>query len=137
MMKDFFEVSAADMSGCYLLLWRGEVVYVGKSSNVLMRLTTHRNNLARHLMGKHGYENSRVIRFDTMRFCFCARGEIDKVEVQLIAQYRPRFNVKLKGRREIDLGALIAKAGLEKDEWVTGLNLIDASESSQPSLRRF
>jgi excinuclease UvrABC nuclease subunit len=135
MMKDFYEVPAADMSGCYLLLWKGEVVYAGKSTNVLMRLTSHRNSMARYLMGKPG--NERVIRFDTMRFCFCSKGEIDRLEAQLIARYEPRFNVKLKNRRDIDLGALIAKAGLEKEEWVTGLNLTDASENSRPSLRRF
>jgi hypothetical protein len=137
MMDEYIEVGIADLCGCYLLLWKGEVVYAGKAENVLQRVVTHRGNLLRFLRNRYKGSNDKVIRFDTIRFAFCNRSEMDRREIELISKHRPRYNTQHIPRRQIDIEALIAKAGLEKEDWAIGLGLADASEKSLPSLRRF
>ena len=94
-----------------MLVWRGRVVYVGQSVNVLSRISTHRANYERALKGKpprtHTNE-SRVIRFDKAFVKFCEVRELDRLELELIAKHKPEFNVQLRERRAIviDLGAL-------------------------------
>jgi hypothetical protein len=136
-MDEYIEVGIAELCGCYLLLWKGEVVYVGRAENILQRLCAHRYSLLRYLRNKHVGLHQKVIRFDRIRFAFCTRSEMDRRERELIVQYRPRYNTQHIPRRQIDIEALIAKAGLEKEDWAIGLGLADASEKSLPSLRRF
>ena len=110
MMEDFVELPLHP-SGVYMLVWRGRVVYVGQSVNVLSRISTHRANYERALKGKpprtHTNE-SRVIRFDKAFVKFCEVRELDRLELELIVKHKPEFNVQLRERRAIviDLGAL-------------------------------
>lgn len=112
MMEDFVELPLHP-SGVYMLVWRGRVVYVGQSTNVLSRVSTHRNNYERALKGKPTYASrwmgsTRVIRFDKAFVKFCEVRELDRLELELIAKHKPEFNVQLRERRAvvIDLGAL-------------------------------
>ncbi len=110
MMEDFVELPLHP-SGVYMLVWRGRVVYVGQSVNVLSRISAHRANYERALKGKpprtHTNE-SRVIRFEKAFVKFCEVRELDRLELELIAKHKPEFNVQLRERRAvvIDLGAL-------------------------------
>lgn len=112
MMEDFVELPLHP-SGVYMLVWRGRVVYVGQSVNVLSRVSTHRNNYERALKGKPTYASrsmgdTRVIRFDKAFVKFCEVRELDRLELELIIKHKPEFNVQLRERRAvvIDLGAL-------------------------------
>ena len=96
-----------------MLVWRGRVVYVGQSVNVLSRVSTHRNNYERALKGKLPHHSKslaeqRVIKFEKAFVKFCEVRELDRLELELIAKHKPEFNVQLRERRAvvIDLGAL-------------------------------
>jgi len=82
-------------SGVYCLLHAGEVVYVGKSRNVYMRLSNHYTNLMRVRKGKPPYHNkhvAQVIAFDDAWVKFCPRDVLDAEEAKLIQQHLPKYN---------------------------------------------
>jgi hypothetical protein len=102
-------------------------VYVGQSKNVFVRVTGHRNTLRRWLIQKPNFSGKlgvtdKVIHFDTVRVYPCSEKELDQLEKRLIYDHQPELNVKLKEheprpKRNVDLAALIAKAGLDASEW--------------------
>jgi hypothetical protein len=126
-MKEFVEVSVRSYAGCYALLNKGVVVYVGRSENVFTRVTGHRNTLRRWLIKKPSYTGKRgatdkIIHFDTVRVYPCSEEELDQLERRLIYDHQPELNVNFKKheprqKRNIDIKALIAKAGLDASEW--------------------
>ena len=73
-------VEVPDVCGVYFLIRDGEVVYVGKSRNVLQRLTKHRRN------GK---------RFDAYNVYHCAPENLDRYERLYITALMPVENGSL------------------------------------------
>lgn len=63
----------------YFLISGGEIVYVGKSKNVLERLSSHR--------GKD---------FDAVATVACSADQLDLMEIAYIAALEPRLNVRIK-----------------------------------------
>ena len=126
-MKEFVEVSVRSYAGCYALLNKGTVVYVGQSKNVFTRVSNHRNTLRRWLVRKSNYNEDqgvigKIIHFDTVRVYPCSEEELDQLERRLIYDHQPELNVNLKKheprqKRNIDIKTLIAKAGLDASEW--------------------
>lgn len=107
---DFIDVSKLMHCGVYMLIQRGEVIYVGKSKQPLVRLATHVRNRNR-MLGKNpgfGYVgptyNGKGINFGEIKFLPCMLGQLDVLEMTLIKQYMPKFNIKhnpeAKPRRE-------------------------------------
>jgi excinuclease UvrABC nuclease subunit len=98
----FADVTAIRRSGVYVLLSRGEVVYVGQSVKLYARLATH---IVRR--GKDRGKRSRVpsIRFDQIWVRHCEVEELDEVEADLIERYRPEYNVR--GVPKVPLDVLI------------------------------
>ena len=66
--------------GCYILIRKNEVVYVGKSVNLLSRINTHLNE---------GLKD-----FDDYDFIYCEKDELDKKESELIKKYNPEYNIQ-------------------------------------------
>jgi len=64
--------------GCYVLLWRSEVVYVGQSGTPLRRIGEHSKN----------------IKFDRVWFVPCRKGDLLDLEDHLISYLRPKVNKK-------------------------------------------
>jgi hypothetical protein len=65
-------------AGVYMLLLRGEVVYVGQSEDLFSRI------------GHHFRERDKV--FDGCRYTPLPLTDLDAAETALIAQFRPRYN---------------------------------------------
>ncbi len=65
-------------SGVYFLVFKGELVYIGRSDNLLVRIANHRNNKfifdSFHAIESHGPEQAILEQF-------------------YISKYKPRFNV--------------------------------------------
>lgn len=81
-MKELVERGFVDLSymlhcGVYVLLYKGEAVYVGKSNNPPARIGQH----------------SRKIAFDQILFLRCKKEELDRVERDLIFELSPELNV--------------------------------------------
>jgi len=73
-------IPAPDICGVYFLIRAGEIVYVGKSQNVLLRLAKHRNN------GK---------KFDAYNVFHCKQEELDRYERLYITALMPIENGSL------------------------------------------
>src|SRR5882762_7478218 len=81
--------------GVYALLRRGEVVYVGKSKKLWIRLYNHCNNRGKVLYLPPGYTTPKKgIQFDDIWVWPCMLGQLDSLEVCLIQKYVPKYNVK-------------------------------------------
>lgn len=103
MVEDFEGfATVSGVCGVYMLLCRGEVVYVGQSVNVFARIATHHNTLQRHRKGLRpanegpgNWVTMNVITFDTIKIKTCAKADLDKEEIVLIQKYLPKKNTFL------------------------------------------
>lgn len=83
-------------SGVYALMQAGKVVYIGQSTNVLVRISTHRNRLRRWREGwvpKRG--EGIVFQFDHAFVQWTPIENLDALEYEMINKYRPKFNTAL------------------------------------------
>ena len=94
-------LGAKASSACYLLVRKGEVVYVGQSVSVFNRLTSHINTYNRHARGLRPYSNNgkwekKPVAFDEVVIIPCAKDDLDKLEQSLIQKHLPAQNVKMR-----------------------------------------
>lgn len=82
--------------GVYALVWCGEVVYVGKATQVLQRINSHRTALLNERKRK---TTRKAIPFSTFWFKPCAHSDLDRLEQELITKWQPKFNKLGKGVR--------------------------------------
>lgn len=97
-LGSFQQVGGLLRAGVYVLLYRREVVYVGKSTLLLTRLYQHRNNYQRVNRGRRGgplMAGAKAILFDDIRVFPCAREDLDRIEREMIAKFRPEHNTQL------------------------------------------
>lgn len=96
MVLDGFS-NASDIlrTGVYALVYRKQVVYVGKSKGMLTRIYTHKS-LWSSRRGKHklNFIPIKGILFDECHIRVCTLEEIDRVEQEMIRLYKPKFNIK-------------------------------------------
>lgn len=96
-LEGFVDISPLLGSGVYALVWRTEVVYVGKAKQLLRRIYAHRNMLERSRSGKPmpntgPGSRSRVIPFSKVFIKACGEDDLDRTEIALIAKLSPRYN---------------------------------------------
>lgn len=135
-MRPCIELTYPEFSGCYALLKDGHVVYVGKSINVLNRLSVHRNRQRRLLSGRSDYgdQSKGFLQFESVRIYPCPMRELDQLERELILLYRPHWNVQVPRARVIDIAALAARANVTEKElgqWKRNFN-----RTYEPKVRR-
>lgn len=97
----FFNISKMMHCGVYALVKKGEVVYVGKSRQPLMRVHIHVRNRGRklgtNLYGKSDTGpavNGKGITFDSAWFLPCMLGQLGTLEVHFIKMFMPKYNVR-------------------------------------------
>lgn len=90
-------------AGVYALTQGGEIIYIGKAKVLIQRLYTHWNNLCRHRSGKEVPDRFKVIEFNGVRILPCNAMELDLLEKQMIARYRPKLNKQLKPEGKLTL----------------------------------
>jgi len=95
----FMDVTKLIHCGVYALLRKGEVVYVGKSKQPLMRIFRHVSNRGKRLKKKMfgGFSSptyeGKGIMFDTVWFLPCMLGQMGTLEVRFIKLYMPKYNI--------------------------------------------
>jgi hypothetical protein len=108
-----------EKSGVYLLINNGRVIYVGQSRDIFARISKHRNNLIRYRAGKppisQGPYIERVIIFNEVWVQFAEIHELDRLEVKLIDQYQPKFNINLKRKHAFKID--LSKFGFDPNQW--------------------
>lgn len=90
-MEGFSDISDCLRGGVYVLLRLGEVVYVGKSKAMLVRIYSHRA-LARKRAP--AWIKCRGVVFDQVLVRPCHPDRVDELEQALIRQYSPRYNIQ-------------------------------------------
>lgn len=92
-LPGFVGVGEILKSGVYALLWRGQVVYIGKSKSMLIRIYTHRSNSR----GKvPSWLPVKGITFDDVHIRPCHVDLLDELEYEMINLFKPRYNTQLK-----------------------------------------
>ena len=93
--------------GIYCIKIQGQIVYIGKSLNMLKRISQHMFEITRDKQTSHKYTILRQakdkgidIQFDVLRTCFGrSASELDNIlgdaEAALIRRYRPILNYQL------------------------------------------
>ena len=79
----FFEVNSFDV-GIYFLINKNEIVYIGRSLNLMSRI------------GSHIKEGAKI--FDSFRLLKCDEHYIDLLENILINEIRPKYNIAVDMR---------------------------------------
>lgn len=104
-LEGFDEISGILRAGVYALVWRGEVVYVGKSKSMYSRIYTHRNlwNQARRGKAAPNWLPTSVkgILFDEVHIRPCSLEAIDGLEKEMINRYKPKYNIALKDKEKV------------------------------------
>ena len=90
-VEGFADLSPGLKCGCYVLEYRGTIVYVGKSVKPFARLANHLSAFRRNGLSKHSGSVKGIL-FDRVWFKQCMSGELDGLERSLIDQFRPRYN---------------------------------------------
>ena len=115
--RDRFVELPLRTSGVYALALQGQVVYIGKSVNVLQRISTHRNTMRRRLAGKpeYAYNNPKVmIAFDRAFVRWAPEDELDRLELDMIEKYKPTLNVRLRRNWRLMVNMNVVAKRMEK-----------------------
>ena len=87
----FTDLSSVMGPGVYALCRFREVVYIGKAKVVLDRIAAHRNALERKRKGKQVF----AVPFNKVLVMPCKFSDLDRLEREMIARYKPRYNERL------------------------------------------
>lgn len=104
-------------TGVYLLISKGEVLYVGKSLNMFHRIGQHVSAMRRHMKGlrpSKGKEETPLLIFDQIKVKWVPLHEVDREEMKLIQRYLPEHNDLMK-RAPIDVSDIPGVAKLIRD----------------------
>jgi hypothetical protein len=94
-VRSFESISQIFGSGVYALTLNGNIVYIGKAKILIQRLYAHWNTLCRMKSGKELPERVNPIMFTGAKVIFCPPHDLDRLERQMIAKYRPSKNTRL------------------------------------------
>ena len=92
--------------GVYALCHGETIVYVGKAVVLIKRLYTHHNTLSRLRKGQQPLKGAKAIYFNQVMIWPCRKGDLDRLEREMIARYRPRRNALLKPEGKVSLEAV-------------------------------
>lgn len=110
-LEGFVDASAMLRCGVYALVYRGVVVYVGKSKCMLGRVYGHRSNYtSKRRKEVPSWVPTKGFLFDEIHVRPCAPDLVDALEYALINTYKPKHNTQLKHTLPVTLPAhLIAQ----------------------------
>lgn len=107
-------------SGVYVLLCKGEVVYVGKSRAMLARITAHKEGWSKMRLRKAPkWITVKGIDFDDVYIYPCPRDMIDELEQATIRYYKPKHNILHNKPEKLHLQSLTIRGitvSLDKPE---------------------
>ena len=96
-IEGFVDASLALKGGVYALVYRGEVVYIGKAKRMLTRVYSHLHIWASKRQGRvPSWLPIDGIYFDEVFLRPCHPDDIDRLEREMIELYKPRLNKRLK-----------------------------------------
>lgn len=102
-LSGFVNISAVLQTGVYALVYRGEVLYVGKSKRMLGRVYTHLSMWGAKRSGKPrpSWLPVQAILFDEVHVQPCRPDQLDELESRMINLYKPKLNTQLKTSEKV------------------------------------
>lgn len=101
-LEGFIEVSPVLRSGVYVLIAKGEVIYVGKSKAMIARISTHRRAWIDKRQGRSAWITDTLnipgLLFDEVHIRPAPLHLLDALEREMIDKYKPRYNKLLQTR---------------------------------------
>jgi excinuclease UvrABC nuclease subunit len=110
------------ISGVYVLLRYGDIIYVGQSKALFSRLDDHmRVRKARGPVGSGDERTNkmRFIPFTHIMIKWCSEQKALELEAELINRYKPEYNIRVPEPMvdyEIDIDALVAMIEMPEQE---------------------
>lgn len=105
-LEGFTDASAMLRCGVYALVYRGVVVYVGKSKCMLGRVYSHRSlYTSKRRKEVPSWLPTKGILFDGIHVRPCSPDLVDALEYDLINTYKPKYNTQLKHSLPVNLPA--------------------------------
>src|SRR6266702_42664 len=105
-LQGFTNASVLLGSGVYALCFASEVVYVGKAKRLLTRIYSHRSAWERKRKGVRLPPNVKVIPFSSFFVRPCDESDMDRLEREMIAKYKPKHNEMLIPKRRLTLAEI-------------------------------
>jgi excinuclease UvrABC nuclease subunit len=102
----FVEVSQLLTVAVYALVSRGKVVYIGQSTQPLVRLFQHRLKAGERVCQQKAGKRIERFPFDQIYIMSCTLAEVNQVERRLIAKHQPKYNI-LHRYEKIDFKSLV------------------------------
>lgn len=99
-LDGFVNASALLKGGVYVLLFKGKVIYIGKSKCMLTRVYAHKS-LHKRRPGSDvpKWLPVKGIEYDEILVRPCALSDVDRLEQEMIKLYKPRYNVMHVGHK--------------------------------------
>lgn len=96
-LTGFVDASEILHGGVYALVYRREVVYIGKAKRMLNRVYAHLSIWSSKRRGKvPSWLPIDGVYFDEVHIRYCHPDAIDALEREMIELYKPRLNTRLK-----------------------------------------
>lgn len=112
-LEGFHDTSDLLKGGVYALVYRREVVYVGKAKRMLNRVYAHLSIWAAKRKGKvPTWLPVDGIYFDEVHIRPCHPDDIDRIEREMIARYKPRLNTRLMSKEPLTAPFSISVKGI-------------------------
>lgn len=109
-MEGFVDVSTMLRRGVYILLHQGVVVYVGQAQLMLGRVYSHRVAWgSKKRKPITSVIPAKGMLFDQIFVRPCQLGEANALEIELIKQHHPRYNMQHKSSIPPELSDLVSR----------------------------
>lgn len=99
-LEGFTEIGSILRCGVYILVAKGEIIYVGKSKAMIARINTHRRAWIDKRQGRSAWVTDTLgipgLRFDEVHIRPCPAHLLDALEREMIDKYKPRYNKLLQ-----------------------------------------
>lgn len=111
-LAEFTKLEGVLGCGVYALCFKGKVVYIGRSDNMLRRIYTHRTQWAATRKGK-AYKHTKVkgYAFDEVHCRPCHPDKVVELEAHLIELYKPKHNTLIKSPIVVPLPPMELRIG--------------------------
>lgn len=105
------EISAILGPGIYALCRGGEIVYIGKAKLLVQRLYNQWNLMQRRKAGRPlpktgAFSRVKAVVFNGIKVWPCQLSDLDRLEREMIAKHRPKYNILLVPNGKVSLTAV-------------------------------
>jgi hypothetical protein len=111
-LDGFTNISDALRCGIYALCYRGQVIYVGQSKCMLVRVYSHRHARNKKAAQLPSWFPIRGIVYDEVHVLPVHPDRLDEVEREMINRFKPKLNTQLKNKLPVNVPVSLEVGGV-------------------------